>query len=299
MPVWEKRCPKCGRPIDLDTESSKMYCNYCNTQFWTDEFIHERTPYHKKEEKRSDFLDAFLAVDSKNDSFSDDGYARYDNSDPSCGFVEKNAKSNQKLWEIKPDESWFFGGCRNLAFFSFALALSGTSLGAIGTLLCWFLGFLLVLIFALPACLSFLEVALNKKYKQKIGPLRVGTLASTIVFVAVIATVALCINAFYQPAYCGSYLPTQTLDRIGTAEETNYDLKGQIHLDVDKDGYVLEYSFELPNQMQKTISGSYTEKNGLLAFDNPSLEMRSNKKVYATIDLTQYGHGFLIIELEL
>ena len=298
MPVWEKRCPKCNYPMRIDTQCSKVTCPHCRERYFTEEVLHERTPYHKKEEKRSGVLDAFLAVDSKDDSFSDDSYARYDNSEPSFGFVEKNAKSNQKLWEIKSDESWFFGGCRNLAFFSFALALSGTAFGAMGTLLCWFLGFLLVLIFALPACLSFLEVALNKKYKQKIGPLRVGTLASTIVFVTVIATVALCINAFYQPAYCGSYHPTQNIDYIGTAEETNYDLKGQIHLHVDKDGYVLEYSFELPNQIQKTISGSYTEKNGILAFDDPSLEMRSNKKVYVTIDLTQYGHGFLIIELE-
>ncbi len=51
MPVWEKKCPKCGRPIDLDTESSKMYCSYCNTQFWTDEFFHERTKYHTKNTK--------------------------------------------------------------------------------------------------------------------------------------------------------------------------------------------------------------------------------------------------------
>ena len=48
MPVWEKKCPKCGRPIDLDTQSSKIYCSYCNTQFWTDEFINKRTKYHTK-----------------------------------------------------------------------------------------------------------------------------------------------------------------------------------------------------------------------------------------------------------
>lgn len=48
MPVWDKVCPKCGRPIRVDTQSSRLYCTYCNTEFFTDEFLINKTKYHKK-----------------------------------------------------------------------------------------------------------------------------------------------------------------------------------------------------------------------------------------------------------
>lgn len=287
MPVWEKKCPRCGMPIDLDTESSEMYCSYCNTRFLTDEFLHERTKYHNQhndKKQRSGVLDDWFSRDSTSDS-------SHDWQEEPAGFICNN-NIKQKLWKIKPEESWFFGGCRNLAFFSFALALSGTWLGAIGSLVFLFLGFFLVFVFALPAGLSFLEVAINKKYPKRIGFIRVGTLIATIVFIAGITLCSFVLFKPDKPAWQGTYYPNKaTLEQ----SEKIFDFQATTSCEINEDTYVLTLKTTSPIIIQRHFSGTYTEEHGFLTFDRPDLYMHDNK-LYFVLDLQEDGYGIITIE---